>query len=67
MVQGLDLIDSHNPKQVWNYVNMSDRDESALPSACCDTVNRGGSYVDGKFVFGTLDGFVIALDARPVR
>ncbi|MEM8575457.1 MAG: PQQ-dependent dehydrogenase, methanol/ethanol family, partial [Pseudomonadota bacterium] len=34
------------------------------PRACCDTVNRGGSYADGKFVFGTLDGFVIALDAQ---
>ena len=36
---------------------------SAVPRACCDTVNRGGSYADGKFVFQTLDGFVIALDA----
>ena len=42
----------------------TDRDESAVPRACCDTVNRGGSYADGKFVFGTLDGFVIALDGQ---
>ena len=36
---------------------------SAVPRACCDTVNRGVNYADGKFVFDTLDGFVIALDA----
>jgi len=32
--------------------------------ACCDTVNRGGSYGDGKIVYQTLDGFIIALDAK---
>ncbi len=35
-----------------------------MPRACCDTVNRGMSYADGKLVFGTLDGFIIALDAK---
>ena len=35
-----------------------------MPRACCDTVNRGMSFADGKLVFGTLDGFVIALDAK---
>ena len=64
VVQALDLTDPDNPKQVWNYVKKTDRDESAVPRACCDTVNRGGSYADGKFVYGTLDGFVIALDGQ---
>ena len=36
----------------------------AVPRACCDTVNRGLSYAEGEVVFGTLDGFVIALDAK---
>ena len=62
VVQALDLTDPDNPKEIWNYVKKTDRDESAVPRACCDTVNRGGSYADGKFVYGTLDGFVIALD-----
>jgi lanthanide-dependent methanol dehydrogenase len=31
--------------------------------ACCDVVNRGGSFSNGKFIFTTLDGQVIALDA----
>ena len=64
VVQALDLSDPDNPKQVWSYVKKTDRDESAVPRACCDTVNRGGSYADGKFVYGTLDGFVIALDGQ---
>ena len=64
VVQALDLTDPDNPKQVWNYVKKTDRDELAVPRACCDTVNRGGSYADGKFVYGTLDGFVIALDGQ---
>ncbi len=37
--------------------------KSAVPRACCDTVNRGLSYAEGEVVFGTLDGFVIALNA----
>ena len=49
--------------QVWHYTKTSGRDESAVPRACCDTVNRGMSYAEGKLVFGTLDGYVIALDA----
>jgi lanthanide-dependent methanol dehydrogenase len=30
--------------------------------ACCDVVNRGASYADGKIVFNTLDGQTIAVD-----
>ena len=41
----------------------TDRDESAVPRACCDTVNRGLNYAKGKIITHTLDGFVIALDA----
>jgi lanthanide-dependent methanol dehydrogenase len=32
--------------------------------ACCDVVNRGGAFADGRFYFNTLDGQTIALDAR---
>ena len=48
---------------MWNYVKKTDRDESAVPRACCDTVNRGLNYAKGKIITHTLDGFVIALDA----
>lgn len=31
--------------------------------ACCDVVNRGAVYWNGKVIFNTLDGFTIGLDA----
>lgn len=64
IAQGLDLSDPDHPKQIWNYVKQTDRDETAVPRACCDTVNRGPAYADGKLIYGTLDGFLIALDAK---
>lgn len=32
--------------------------------ACCDWVNRGASYADGKIVYATLDDNVVAVDAK---
>jgi PQQ-dependent dehydrogenase (methanol/ethanol family) len=63
IVQAMDLSDPDHPVQAWSYTKTGGRDESAVPRACCDTVNRGLSYADGKLVFATLDGYVIALDA----
>ncbi|MDB5913857.1 MAG: PQQ-dependent dehydrogenase, methanol/ethanol family [Ramlibacter sp.] len=37
---------------------------SAQGVACCDTVNRGGAYADGRLFFNTLDNHTIALDAK---
>ena len=64
IVQALDLSDPDNPVAIWRYVKETDRDESAVPRACCDVVHRGLNYADGKVVLHTLDGFVIALDAK---
>ena len=64
IVQALDLTNPDQPQQIWHYNKSTDRDESAVARACCDTVNRGLSYADGKLVFATLDGFVVALDAK---
>ncbi|HEV2444021.1 MAG TPA: PQQ-dependent dehydrogenase, methanol/ethanol family [Steroidobacteraceae bacterium] len=63
IVQALDLSDPDHPVEVWNYLKKTDRDLSAVPRACCDTVNRGLNYADGKVLFNTLDGYLIALDA----
>jgi PQQ-dependent dehydrogenase (methanol/ethanol family) len=63
ILQALDLTDPDNPVQIWNYVKKTDRDETAVPRACCDTIHRGVNYADGKVIYHTLDGFVIALDA----
>ena len=48
IVQALDLSDPDHPVEVWNYLKKTDRDLSAVPRACCDTVNRGLNYADGK-------------------
>jgi PQQ-dependent dehydrogenase (methanol/ethanol family) len=32
--------------------------------ACCDVVNRGAAYADGRVFYNTLDGQTIALDAK---
>jgi PQQ-dependent dehydrogenase (methanol/ethanol family) len=32
--------------------------------ACCDVVNRGAVYDDGKIFFNTLDGYTVAVDAN---
>src|SRR5204863_8604549 len=32
--------------------------------ACCDVVNRGAAYADGRVFFNALDGQTFALDAR---
>jgi PQQ-dependent dehydrogenase (methanol/ethanol family) len=36
---------------------------SAQGVACCDTVNRGAAYADGRVFFNTLDAQTIAVDA----
>jgi len=35
--------------------------------ACCDVVNRGAVYADGRIVFNTLDNQVVAVDAATGR
>ena len=35
--------------------------------ACCDVVNRGAVFADGRIVFNTLDGNTIAVDAETGR
>jgi alcohol dehydrogenase (cytochrome c) len=39
-------------------------DPRAVGIACCDVVNRGASYADGKVIFATLDAHAVAVDAE---
>ncbi|RWM85296.1 MAG: PQQ-dependent dehydrogenase, methanol/ethanol family [Mesorhizobium sp.] len=39
-------------------------DPSAQGIACCDVVNRGAAYADGRVFFNTLDSQTIAVDAE---
>jgi PQQ-dependent dehydrogenase (methanol/ethanol family) len=40
---------------------------NAIGVACCDSVNRGAFYADGKLVYNLLDGHTVAVDARTGR
>ena len=49
-------------QMTWKY---SPTQDNFAPSiACCDLVNRGLAYADGKVLADTLDGQVLALDAK---
>jgi PQQ-dependent dehydrogenase (methanol/ethanol family) len=60
ILYALDLTQPGAPKK-WQY---EPKPEAAAQGvACCDVVNRGPSYADGKIVFNTLDNHVVAVDA----
>ncbi|HET8657182.1 MAG TPA: PQQ-binding-like beta-propeller repeat protein [Longimicrobiaceae bacterium] len=49
----------------WTYNPPLQR--AAQGVACCDVVNRGAAYTDGKIFFNTLDDQTVAVDARTGR
>ena len=59
-VFALDLND--NGKIIWKYEPR--QDPNVIPVMCCDTVNRGVAYGDGKIILNQADATVVALDAK---
>lgn len=57
-------IDLKNPTGPAKWTYKPNPDVKAQGVACCDVVNRGGSIADGKVVYATLDGHVVAVDAQ---
>lgn len=55
-------IDARTGKRLWRYV--PDVNASYARRACCDVVNRGVEVRNGTVYVGTLDGYLVALDAR---
>src|SRR5580704_11233818 len=49
----------------WKY--RPDVSANALGVACCDAVNRGAFYADGKIIYNLLDGHTVAVDVRSGR
>jgi PQQ-dependent dehydrogenase (methanol/ethanol family) len=49
----------------WKY--RPDVSPNAIGIACCDVVNRGAFYADGKIVYNLLDGHTVAVDAATGR
>ena len=59
-VFALDL--NHDGKILWKYEPK--QDPNVIPVMCCDTVNRGLAYVDGKLFLHQADTSLVALDAK---
>lgn len=55
-------LDAATGKRLWEFDPKVPGDSAV--HACCDVVNRGAAYSDGRLFFGTVDGRLIALDAR---
>ncbi|MEM9781282.1 MAG: methanol/ethanol family PQQ-dependent dehydrogenase [Pseudomonadota bacterium] len=47
---------------IWKYEPK--QDPSVIPVMCCDTVNRGPAYADGKIFLHQADTTVVALNAK---
>ena len=59
-VYALDL--NEDGKIIWKYEPK--QDPNVIPVMCCDTVNRGLAYADGKIFLHQADTTVVALDAK---
>jgi PQQ-dependent dehydrogenase (methanol/ethanol family) len=56
-------VDLTKPGGAMKWLYEPHPDPRAAGIACCDVVNRGASYADGKIVYNTLDAQTIAVDA----
>ncbi len=59
-VYALDL--DHDGRIAWKY--QPQQDPNVIPVMCCDTVNRGLAYGDGKILLHQADTTLVALDAK---
>jgi lanthanide-dependent methanol dehydrogenase len=59
-VYALDL--NNDGKILWKYTPT--QDPNVIPVMCCDTVNRGVAYADGKVFLHQADTTLVALDAK---
>ena len=60
IVYALDL--ANEQKIIWKYEPK--QDPSVIPVMCCDTVNRGVQYAEGKIFLHQADTSLVALDAK---
>ncbi|MBV9496170.1 MAG: PQQ-dependent dehydrogenase, methanol/ethanol family, partial [Acidobacteria bacterium] len=60
VLYALDLTKPGSPTK-WTY--HPHPDPSSQGVACCDVVNRGAAFADGKVIINTLDNHTIAVDA----
>lgn len=55
-------VDARSGKRIWTYDPEVPREKGK--NACCDVVNRGVAVHGGKVFVGSLDGRLVAIDAK---
>ncbi len=55
-------VDLDTQKIKWKYEPK--QDPAVIPQMCCDTVNRGLAYAEGKVILQQADSMLVALDAK---
>ncbi len=60
IVYALDL--NNDGKIIWKYEPR--QNPNVIPIMCCDTVNRGVAYADGKIFLYQADSTLVALDSK---
>jgi PQQ-dependent dehydrogenase (methanol/ethanol family) len=55
-------MDLSTQKIIWKY--LPKQDPAVIPQMCCDTVNRGLAYGDGKIFLQQADSNLVALDEK---
>lgn len=55
-------LDATSGDLKWKYT--PNTDPSSQGEACCDVVNRGEAYDNGKIFYNTLDNHTVAVDAK---
>src|SRR3954451_14462836 len=56
----IDLATTGQPLK-WKF--RPENSQQAVGRACCDVVNRGAAFADGKIFYNLLDGHTVAVDA----
>ena len=57
----IDLAQEGQPLK-WKF--RPENAQAAVGQACCDVVNRGAAYADGRVFYNLLDGHTVAVDAK---
>ena len=57
-------IDLTSPNAPLRWTYEPHPDPRAVGVACCDVVNRGAAYADGKIIYNLLDDETVAVDAK---
>jgi PQQ-dependent dehydrogenase (methanol/ethanol family) len=57
-------LDLTKPGFPQKWIFQPNPDQASQGVACCDTVNRGASFADGKIIYNTLDDHTVAVDAQ---